>query len=57
MRYRSRRKIGAIREGLINILYGVGVKPKRMAKWFKVSRATIYRHIDRWYSSGSLLTL
>ena len=47
MRYRSRRKIGAIREGLINILYGVGVKPGRMAKWFKVSRATIYRHIDR----------
>ena len=47
MKYHSKRKIGTLREGLINILYGVGVRPEKMARWFKVSRATIYRHIDR----------
>ena len=47
MRYHSKRKVGAFKEGLINILYGVGVKPDKMPKWFNVSRATIYRHIIR----------
>lgn len=47
MKYHSNRKIGSFKETLINVLYGVGVKPVKMAKWFKVSRATIYRHIIR----------
>ena len=52
MRYHSKRKVGAFKEGLINILYGVGVKPDKMPKWFNVSRATIYRHIIREQHRG-----
>ena len=47
MRYHSKRKVGVFKEGLINILYEVGVRPDKMAKWYKVSRATIYRHITK----------
>ena len=44
---KSRSKIRPARSMLINVLYRLGVKPRKMTKWFDVSRATIYRHIKR----------
>jgi len=47
MTSRSRRKIRPMRSVLINVLYRLGVKPRKMVDMFDVSRATIYRHIKR----------
>ena len=43
----SRTKIRPMRGMLINVLYHIGVKPKKMMDMFNVSSATIYRHIKR----------
>ena len=32
---------------LINVLRGLGVRPKKLGKMFNLSRATIYRHLDK----------
>ena len=45
MKFRS--KVRPARKMLINMLYRLGVKPRKMVNWFGVSRATIYRHIKR----------
>jgi|TARA_Y100001963_G_scaffold14247_1_gene17775 transposase len=44
---KSRFKVRPARRVLINVLYRLGVKPRKMVNWFGVSRATIYRHIKR----------
>ena len=31
----------------INMFYSFGVRPETLAKWFKISRATVYRHIEK----------
>mgnify|MGYP003141068863 CR=1 FL=1 len=43
----SRTKIRPVKGALINILYHLGVKPRKMVDIFDVSMATIYRHIKR----------
>ena len=43
----SKVKIRPMRGMLINMLYHLGVKPKKMMDMFNVSSATIYRHIKR----------
>jgi hypothetical protein len=40
-----RKKVGATKEFLINILYGIGMKGQKISKIVGVSRATVYRHI------------
>ena len=48
MKYRSNRtKIRPMKSTLINVLYHLGVKPRKMVGMFGVSRATIYRHIKK----------
>ena len=42
-----RRKVGWGREFLINTLYGFGIKGKKIADMVGVSRATVYRHIQK----------
>ena len=43
----KRRKVGTTKELLINVLYGVGVKGYKISKIVGVSRATVYRHIQK----------
>ena len=40
-------KIKPMKGMLINVLYHLGVKPKKMMDMFNVSSATVYRHIKR----------
>lgn len=47
MKYHSNRKVRPMRKMLINVLHGLGVKPKRLGKMFNLSRATIYRHLSK----------
>jgi transposase len=47
MTFRSRRRVRPMKSVLINVLYRLGVKPRKMVDMFGVSRATIYRHIKR----------
>ena len=47
MKYHSNRKVRPMKKMLINVLYKVGVKPRRMVGLLNLSRATIYRYIDR----------
>jgi len=47
MRYHSRTKIRPMKSLLINVLYKWGVKPNKLKEMFKVSRATIYRHLKK----------
>ena len=47
MKYHSNRKVRTAKKMLINVLYKVGVKPRRMVGLLNLSRATIYRYIDR----------
>tara|TARA_R100000306_G_C4251792_1_gene80818 strand:- start:232 stop:390 length:159 start_codon:yes stop_codon:yes gene_type:complete len=42
-----RRKVGWGKELLINTLYGFGIKGSKIAGIVGVSRATVYRHIQR----------
>ena len=42
-----RKKVGATKEFLINVLYGFGFKGKKISRIVGVSRATVYRHIHR----------
>ena len=41
----KRKRVGATKELLINILYGVGMKGQKISEIVGVSRATVYRHI------------
>ena len=43
----KRKKVGASKEFLINVLYGLGLKGKKIGSIVGVSRATVYRHIHR----------
>ena len=50
MIYRSRdkrKKVGWGKEFLINTLYGLGFKGNKISKIVGVSRATVYRHIQK----------
>jgi predicted DNA-binding transcriptional regulator AlpA len=44
---KSRFKVRPAKSMLINVLYRLGIKPRKMVNLFGVSRATIYRHIKR----------
>jgi len=39
------KKLSSYKTWLINILWKLGVKPRKLANFFKVSTRTIYRHI------------
>ena len=41
----KRKKVGWTKEFLINTLYGMGMKGKKISEIVGVSRATVYRHI------------
>ena len=41
----KRIKVGWAKEFLINTLYGIGIKGKKISEIVGVSRATVYRHI------------
>ena len=43
----KRRKVGWGKEILINTLYGLGFKGSKISKIVGVSRATVYRHIQK----------
>ena len=43
----KRKKVGKFMKANINTFYYFGVSTKALAKWFGVSIATVYRHIDR----------
>ena len=43
----KRKKVGWGKEFLINTLYGLGFKGSRISKIVGVSRATVYRHIQK----------
>ena len=45
MKYHSRTKIRPMKSLVINVLHSWGVKPTKLMNMFKVSRATIYRHL------------
>ena len=48
MIFRSkRRRVNPFMRANINMFYRFGVRPSTLAKWFGVSRATVYRHIDK----------
>ena len=47
MIFRSNRKIGKGKKAIINILYKLGIKPTNIGNFIGVSRASVYRHIDR----------
>ena len=44
---KSRFKVRPAKSMLINVLYRLGIKPRKMVNLFGVTRATIYRHIKR----------
>ncbi len=43
----KRKKVGSFMKANINMFYSFGVRPETLAKWFKISRATVYRHIEK----------
>ena len=47
MRYHSKRKVSPFMKANINMFYYFGIRAKTLAKWFGVSRATVYRHINK----------
>tara|TARA_R110002012_G_scaffold318165_1_gene535806 strand:- start:87 stop:230 length:144 start_codon:yes stop_codon:yes gene_type:complete len=47
MKYHSRTKVKLGRRMMINVMYGLGIKTNRIADWFNISRATVYRHIRK----------
>jgi transposase-like protein len=47
MRYRSSRKISKTKKVFINFMYKMGMPVKRIKKVVGLSRATVYRHINR----------
>jgi len=47
MRYRSNRKVRRTKSVLINLLYKLGIKATDIGNLTGVSRATVYRHINR----------
>lgn len=47
MIFRSSRKIGKSKKVLINLLYKLGIKPTDIGNLTGISRASVYRHIDR----------
>ena len=47
MKYRSSRKIGKTKKVFINFMYRMGMPVKNIKKMIGVSRATVYRHINR----------
>ena len=43
----KRKKVGWGKELLINTLYGLGIRGSKIADIVGVSRATVYRHIQK----------
>ena len=47
MKYRSSRKISKTKRVFINFMYRMGMPVKNIKKMVGVSRANVYRHINR----------
>ena len=47
MKFHSRRKVNGAKRVFINFMYKLGVPVKDIKKMVGVSRATVYRHINR----------
>ena len=47
MKFHSRRKVNWVKRVFINFMYKLGVPVKDIKKMVGVSRATVYRHINR----------
>ena len=47
MKFHSRRKINRAKRVFINVMYKMGIPVNDIKKMVGVSRATIYRHINR----------
>ena len=47
MLYRSKRKVNKVKKVFINFMYKMGIPVNDIKKMVGVSRATVYRHINR----------
>ena len=47
MKFHSRRKVNSAKKVFINFMYKMGIPVNDIKKMVGVSRATIYRHINR----------
>jgi|TARA_R100001163_G_scaffold56489_1_gene44209 DNA invertase Pin-like site-specific DNA recombinase len=47
MKYHSRRKVNKVKRVFINFMYKMGVPVKDIKNMVGVSRATVYRHLNK----------
>ena len=47
MKFHSRRKVNRVKRVFINVMYKLGIPVKDIKRMVGVSRATVYRHINR----------
>ena len=47
MKFHSRKKVNKVKRVFINFMYKMGIPVKDIKKMVGVSRATIYRHLNR----------
>ena len=47
MKFHSRKKVNKVKRVFINFMYKMGIPVKDIKKMGGVSRATVYRHINR----------
>jgi len=47
MRYHSRRKVKRVKKVFINFMYKMGVPVRDIKDMVGVSRATVYRHLNK----------
>ena len=47
MTFHSRRKVNGVKKVFINFMYKIGIPVNDIKKMVGVSRATVYRHINR----------
>ena len=47
MKYHSRRKVNGVKKVFINFMYKIGIPFNDIKKMVGVSRATVYRHLNK----------
>ena len=47
MKFHSRKKVNKVKRVFINFMYKMGIPVKDIKKMVDVSRATVYRHLNR----------
>jgi DNA invertase Pin-like site-specific DNA recombinase len=47
MKYHSRRKVNRVKKVFINFMYKMGIPVNDIKKMVGVSRATVYRHLNK----------